>query len=58
MYIPLRVGEAISIVDPATNGPVTVIVTAIANGSVQMSWVAPPDVPVTKVRDEWPTRMH
>jgi len=58
MYIPLKVGEATTILDPATGGPITIIVTAIEDGQATIRVVAPSDVPVTKVRDELPTMLH
>ena len=58
MYIPLKVGEATTILDPATGEPITVIVTAIEDGRVTIQVVAASDVPVAKVREESPTRLH
>ena len=58
MYIPLKVGEATTILDPATDEPITVIVTAIEDGRVTIQVVAASDVPVAKVREESPTRLH
>ena len=51
MYIPLKVGEATTILDPATSEPITVIVTAIEDGRATIRVLAPSDVPVAKVRD-------
>ena len=51
LYIPLKVGEATTILDPATGEPITVIVTAIEDGRVTIRVVAASDVPVAKVRD-------
>ena len=59
MYIPLKIGEATTILDPTTGGPVTVIVTAIENGGAEITVVTPPDVPVTNALDpEPPIRRH
>ena len=52
LCIPLKVGEATTIQDPATGEPVTVIVTAIEDGRAANRVVTAPDVPVTKVRKE------
>ena len=51
LYIPLKVGEATTILDPATGEPVTVIVTAIEDGQATIRVVAASDVRVSKVRD-------
>ena len=58
MYIPLKVGEATTILDPATDEPITVIVTAIEDGQATIRVVAPADVPVTKVCEEFSGRLH
>lgn len=59
MYIALKIGEATMILDPTTGGPVTVIVTAIKNGRAEITVLAPPGMPVTKVRDPEPSiRRH
>ena len=54
MDYPLEVGETLTLTDPATGQPVTVIVTAIEDGKATIKVVAPPDVPVSKVRDPEP----
>ena len=51
MYIPLKIGEATTIIDPATGEPVTVIVTAAEDGKATIQVVAPSEVPVATVRD-------
>ena len=58
MYIPLKVGEATTILDPATGEPITVIVTAIDDGRATIRVVAASDVPVTKVCGDSSTRLH
>jgi len=58
LYIPLKVGEATTILDPATDEPVTVIVTAIEDGRVTIGVVAASDVPVATVHEELPIRLH
>ena len=52
LCIPLKIGEATTILDPATDEPITVIVTAIEDGGrVTIRVVASSDVKVAKVRD-------
>ena len=51
MYIPLRIGETTTIMDPATGEPITVRVDAIEDGQATITVVAPPDVSVTKVSE-------
>ena len=58
MYIPLKIGEATTIIDPATGEPVTVIVTAAEDGQATIQVVASSDVRVTKVREESSGRLH
>ena len=59
MYIPLKIGEATTIIDPATGEPVTVIVTAIEDGKATIHVAASPTVSVTKVRNPEPqTTLH
>ena len=54
MYIPLRIGETNTIMDPATGEPITVRVDAIENGKATINVVASPDVSVTKVCEPQP----
>ena len=59
MYIPLKIGEATTIIDPATGEPVTVIVTAAEDGQATIQVMAASDVPVTRVRESGsPARLH
>ncbi len=58
IYIPLKVGEATTILDPATDEPITVLVTAIEDGRATIRVVASPDVRVAKVREESLGRLH
>ena len=61
MYIPLRIGETTTIMDPATGEPITVRVDAIGNGQATITVVAPPGTSVTKVREcgqEPPLTLH
>ena len=51
MYIPLRIGETNTIMDPATGEPITVRVDGIENGKATITVVAPPGTSVTKVRE-------
>jgi hypothetical protein len=52
MYIPLRIGETTTIMDPATGEPIIVRVDAIENGQATITVVAPPGTSVTKVRED------
>jgi hypothetical protein len=54
MDIPLRIGEATTIMDRATGQPVAIIMTANENGHVKITVMAPPDVDVGKVREPRP----
>ena len=58
LYIPLKVGESTTILDPATGEPTTVIVTAIEDGKATIRVVAASDVPVAKVRESGPSTLH
>jgi len=58
MHFSLRFGETTEIIHPVTGEPVTVIVTAIADGRVMIQMVATSDMPVSRVREELPGALH